>query len=178
MKKLLVASIVGGIIIFFWQFLSWTLLNLHRPMQQYTPNQDKIMEFLEQNLEEGFYYLPGTPDGASQEEQQKLMESSMGKPWAQIYYHKSMDASMGMSMARGAVADILAVLLLTWMLLKMGNASFQTIFLSSVAVGLIGYIIGDYTQSVWFQVKTIPDLIDAIVQWGLVGLWLGWWLRR
>lgn len=178
MKKLLVASIVGGLIIFFWQFLSWTLLNLHRPMQQYTPNQDKIMEFLEQNLEEGFYYLPGTPDGASQEEQQKLMESSMGKPWAQIYYHKSMDASMGMSMARGAVADILAVLLLTWMLLKMGNASFQTIFLSSVAVGLIGYIIGDYTQSVWFQVKTIPDLIDAIVQWGLVGLWLGWWLRR
>lgn len=178
MKKLLVASIVGGLIIFFWQFLSWTLLNLHRPMQQYTPNQDKIMEYLGQNLEEGFYYLPGSPDGASQEEQQKLMESSMGKPWAQIYYHKSMDAAMGMSMTRGAVADILAVLLLTWMLLKMGNASFQSIFLSSVAVGLIVYLIGDYTQAVWFQVKTVPDLIDALVQWSLVGLWLGWWLRR
>jgi hypothetical protein len=29
--KIPVASLVGGLIIFIWQFLSWTLLDLHRP---------------------------------------------------------------------------------------------------------------------------------------------------
>lgn len=178
MKKLLLGSLVGGLIIFLWQFASWQLLNLHRPMQTYTPNQEKIMQVLNENLESGFYYLPNIPDGASADEQQKFMESANGKPWAQIYYHKTMNVSMGMNMTRGLIADIVAVLLLIWVVMKMGNASFQTILFSSLAVGIISYIISDYTQAIWFETKTIPDLIDALVQWGLVGLWLGWWLRR
>ena len=106
------------------------------------------------------------------------MENSMGKPWAQVYYHKSMDANMGVNMARGLVVDILAVLLLSWMLMKMGNASMQTIVITTLAVGFIGYLTDVYTKSIWFDTKTLADLIDVIVGWGVVGVWLGWWLRR
>ncbi len=44
MKKTIIGAIVGGIIIFAWQFLSWGPLNLHEAQQQYTPKQDTIPE--------------------------------------------------------------------------------------------------------------------------------------
>ncbi len=178
MKKIAIGSLVGGIIVFFWQFLSWALFELHRPMQEYTPKQAEILEFLDKNLEEGFYYLPTLPKGSTPEQYETFMKECEGKPWAQIYFHKSLDMSMGLSMARGLIADILAVAFLTWILLKMGNASFRTILISSIGVGLISFLTVIYTQSIWFQHKVLIDLLDAIVQWGLTGLWLGWWLRK
>jgi len=39
MKKSIIAAIVGGIILFFWQFLSNAALYLPRQAQQYKPNQ-------------------------------------------------------------------------------------------------------------------------------------------
>ena len=71
MKKSLIASIAGGIIIFFWQFLSNAALDLHRPASQSTPQQDSILAFLSTHLKEGKYFLPNTPDNASNEEKQK-----------------------------------------------------------------------------------------------------------
>ncbi len=175
MKKLTIGALVGGIILFFWQFISWAAVNFHKETQQYTRNQVKILEFLEENLEEGFYYMPGTAPG---EDPQKVMEESIGKPWAQIYYHENMQAGMGMSMTRGLIVDILAVALLAWILLKMGNASFITILLSSLAVGLIGYLTINYTQTIWYELPSWSHLLDAFGSWGLIGLWLGWWLRK
>ena len=94
MKKTLIASIVGGIILFIWQFLSWAALNLHQASNAYTPNHAAIMAALETNLpEEGGYFIPGVPENASREEQEKLMKESNGKPWASIQYHKSQDSS-------------------------------------------------------------------------------------
>ena len=85
---------------------------------------------------------------------------------------------MSANMGRGLFVDIIAVLLLAWLLLKMNNTNFQSILLSSLAVGMIGYLTTVYTNSIWFQTHTMGDLIDSIVSWGLVGAWLGWWLKR
>ncbi|AWV97789.1 hypothetical protein [Arcticibacterium luteifluviistationis] len=174
MKKILIAAAVGGLILLIWQTLSWTVLNIHGDMQTYSPNQDTILEFLGENLEEGFYYLPTVAPGESV----GSMEDYMGKPWAQVFYHEAYDANMGANMFRGFIVNILAAALLAWMLLKMGNASFQTILFSSIAVGIIGYLTTNYATAIWFQTHTIPDLIDAVVSWTLVGLWFGWWLRK
>ncbi len=34
MKKTIIAVIVGGLMLFAWQFLSWSMLNLHEAQQQ------------------------------------------------------------------------------------------------------------------------------------------------
>ncbi len=178
MKKQLIASLVGGLILFLWQFLSWSLLNVHAAEFQYTANQDQIMENLAQNLEEGSYFLPGVPPGSSQAEQQAAMENSMGKPWATISYHKSMDMSMSMNMLRALVADILAAFFLVWVLLKFAALDLKTAVYAALALGGASYITTAYLDSIWFESNSIGYLIDSIVQWGLVGVWLGWWLPR
>lgn len=179
MKNTIIASVVGGIILFMWQFLSWTVLDLHRPMQNYTPKQAEILKYLDENLDEGNYFLPNVPAGTSNEEMEKATIAAEGKPWADIRFHKTMNMTenMGMNMARGFLIDVVAVFLLCYFLLKKATG-LQTILVSCVAFGLISYLTTDYTFQIWYQTNTIPNLIDAVAGWGLVGVWLGWWNSR
>ncbi|MBL0098852.1 MAG: hypothetical protein IPP49_01385 [Saprospiraceae bacterium] len=177
--KMIIGALVGGLLVFFWQFLSWSLVNVHSSEQKYTPHQDSILQNLSAQLtEDGTYFLPMYPPGASMEEQQKVMDAGAGKPWAQISFHKAMNTNMSMNMIRGYLADVVAVLLLCWLLAKIQDLTFMTAVIASVTVGIIGYLTTSYTNSIWFENNSIPDLIDAIVAWVLCGAWLGWWLRR
>ena len=179
MKKQLIATLVGAVILFVWQFLSWSALGIHNSEYGYTANQDKIMEALNQNLTEaGTYFLPGVPPGTSNEQAQAAMESSMGKPWASISYHKSFSMNMGMNMFRGFAVDLLAAWLLVWLLLKFETLNMGAALQTSLAVGIISYLTIPYLNSIWFESNSVGHLIDAIVSWGLVGAWLGWWLPR
>ncbi len=178
MKKLGIGSIVGALILFIWQFLSWSILDIHRPNQSYTPKQAEVLKYLDENLPEGNYYMPTYPKGTSQEEAGKMMTDALGKPWAQVYMHKAMNMNMGANMGRGVFVNIIALLILIWMLMKMGKTSFLDIILCCVGVGLIGYLTITYTYSIWYLTHTLGDLLDAFVSWGLVGAWLGWWLNK
>ena len=179
MKKSLVGAIVGGIIIFLCQFLSWTILNLHQPAQKYTAKQDAIMTALNSNLEEGGYYLPSIPENSSWAEHQKAMTESVGKPWATIQYHKALEDNMTMNMIRGLFVNIIVVLLACWIFNRMNKPSFSTVFIASLFVGLIVFLNSAYTMHIWYQTfDLMAHFIDAMASWGLAGLWLGWWLTR
>ncbi len=81
-------------------------------------------------------------------------------------------------MFRGFAIDLLAAFLMIWLLLKFKSLNMLTVIQASIAVGLIGYLTIPYLDSIWFEGNSIEYLIDALVQWGLVGVWLGWWLPR
>jgi hypothetical protein len=179
MKKQLIATIVGGLILFFWQFLSWGLLNFHRAELQYTPNQDKIIEVLSQNLtENGGYMVPMPPPGGSHEEHLSFMEKVASRPWALISYHKNHNTNMGLNMLRGFSIDLVTIFLLVWLLLKFANLDFRTTLLASLSIGVMAYLTIPYLNSIWFESTTLAYLVDLVGQWGLVGVWLGWWLTR
>jgi len=183
MKKSLIGAIVGGLLIFIWQTLSWTVLDLHRPSQDYTAKQDTILQFLGTQLEkEGGYLLPTVPKGSSFEEANKLGEQSQNKPWATIQYHRSLNSSMNemyMNMVRGLVATVFMVWLLCWILSKWNKASFVNIFLACIFTGLIVFINEPYSQFIWYKIFDVrAHLIDALASWGLCGIWLGWWMKR
>lgn len=181
MKKQLIAAILGGIIIFFWQFLSNAALDLHRPAQEYTPKQDTILSFLKaQQLEPGRYFLPTTPKGASTEEQQALMSKVDGKPWAIVDYHAAWSNSdMLINMGRGLLVDILMVWLFVWLITRNGTPSFGTIFMSAVVLGFIAFLNFPYAYFIWYKSPGIwSDFMDAIVAWAACGVWLGWYLNK
>ena len=180
MNKIVIGSIVGGILIFLWQFLSWGAVNFHEPAQRYTDKQDAIMGFLNsQNLEEGGYIMPSLPKTASQEEWKTMMKETEGKPWASIQYHKEMKHNMTMNIIRALLVDILTVYLLCWILRRFNILTFTNVLIASLLTGLIVFLNAPYTHYIWYQDADIwAHLGDAVVSWGLVGLWLGWWLTR
>ena len=174
----MIGALVGGLLLFIWQFLSWTMLQIHQSQNQYTANQMEILDYLSKNLEEGSYFLPTVAPGASSADYEKLTAEAIDKPWAKITYNSTFDNNMGMNMFRGYVINFLSVLLLCWLLLKIPDLSFGTIILATLTVGIIGYFNHIYINGIWFEGNTIPDLIDTVVSWGLCGAWLGWWLKR
>lgn len=179
MKKSLIAALVGGIIIFFWQFLSNAALDLHRPATQYSSNQDTILNFLSTQLEEGKYFLPNTPVGATTSEMQQLAEESKGKPWAIIDYKKANTTNMPMNMGRGLITNFIMVWLFTWLLSKGNYNSFGSIFSASVAVGILSFLFYPYTNFIWYESPGIyADMLDGLIGWGLCGIWLGMYLKE
>jgi len=180
MKKIFVGSLVGGIIIFALQFLSWVILDLQRPAQQYTPKQDEILSYLSTQFDSsGGYFLPNTPPGASSDEQTKAMQDAMGKPWAQIYYHKTMDANMTMNMVRSLITDIIIVMLFCWIIAGYAANSFGKTFLAAIFTGLIVYLQASYTNHIWYETfDSGAYLINYLVTWAALGIWLGWFLNR
>ena len=174
--KLLIGGVVGGLILFIYSFLSWAILDLHSSTTQYTPAQDEIMALLSTKItEDGSYMLPMAPNGASSEEQQKLHDSMGGKPWAMISYHKSFKTGMVMNMARGLFVDIIIAIMALWMIYKMRDINFKSVFTFCLFIGLIAFMFFPYGFSIWFETDTIPDLIDAVLSWSLLGAWLGFW---
>jgi hypothetical protein len=183
MKKMIIGAVVGAIIMFAWQFISFGLANFHGPAQAYTDKQDAIMGFLKnQGIKEGGYLMPSAPSTASRAEAEAAMKASDGKPWARIEYHNEAGNNinaMMMNMVRGLLVNIVIVLLFCWIIGKMGAPRFGTILAASVCVGLIGFLNQPYTGFIWYKTFDIwAYFFDAIIAWGLTGLWLAWWLRR
>ena len=180
MKKLIIAAFVGAIIMFVWQTLSWAMLNLHHANQEYTPKQDSILAYLSSEFHgDGSYLMPNSPPGTSMEEMQKQMAPKIGKPWAEIQYHESLDTSMGKNIGLGFFVDLIILILFSWILMAFGNSKFGTIFLASLITGIIVFLNSPYTIHIWYPKRDIMiHLLDAIVSWGLCGLWLGWYLPR
>jgi len=180
MKKIFIAGLIGGIIVYAWTTLSYTVLNLHDSAQAYLPaeKQAAILETLsKQEVPEGSYLLPRLPTESTMEEQQKMGEQMEGKPWARISYYHAWKMTMGMNMIRGLLADIIMVIMACWILVKINSKSFGVYFISSLLIGLIAFINNPYTGHIWYPMHDINYLLlDAIVAWGLCGLWLGWYL--
>lgn len=178
--KIFIGAIVGSIIIFIVQFLSWTVLDLHRPAQQYTPKQDSILSYLSTQFDSsGGYLMPALPKGASFNESNALMEKAKGKPWAQIFYHTSHDTNMGADMVKNLVTNFIMVLLFCWILAGYTANTFGKTFLASLFLAVIIFLHATYTVHIWYYVFDLSaHFVDYFVSWGLTGIWLGWWLNR
>jgi hypothetical protein len=179
MKRTIIGAIVGGILIFLWQFLSWGIGNFHQKAYQYTPKQDSVLAYLGANLQEGGYILPTSPPNASNDEMERDMKHMEGKPWASVQYHKSFDMNMAVTIPRQLIVDILTVWLFIWLIGKFKIRTFAGVFFSSLAIGLIVFLNQPYTGSIWYKwFDVMAHLGDAMASWGLVGLWLGWLNNR
>lgn len=182
MKKWLVGSFVGAILVFLWQFLSWVILNLHSGEAKYTPAQTEVINALSASLkEDGVYMVPTAPPGSTMDDHNKLAEQMDGKPWATVIYRTAYKNDMVMPMIRGFLVDWFLVFTLIYILTRGGTPTGIRVLAGSVAVGLFTFLAGPYTMHNWYQTPNeayTGHLIDAFVTWGLAGIWLGWWLNR
>jgi len=171
MKRQLLFSFIGAVIIFAWQFLSYAMPNFHKSASEYTPSQDSILQGIaKQGLSNGMYFL-GQPDPSlSQAEQNAYMEKIQGKPWAIINYHETNTMSMTMNMIRGFLVCFVISFLLFWLFLQQKNPTLMNRLFLSLAVGIIGFFFVPYTNFIWYKAPDIfAHFADAIIPWLILG---------
>ena len=182
MKKWLIGSLVGAILLFAWQFISWAAAGIHDNEYKYHPQQDQIMSGLSAVLkEDGQYMIPRTPPDASFEDHEKQMKELVGKPTAIVTYKAAYEDKMTVSMIRGFLVDLVIVLLLIYVLGRRIDLTMGSVYMATLAIGFIAWLWHPYTQHIWFPtpVAVITGaLLEWIVAYSILGLWLGFWLRR
>ncbi len=172
MKRRLLFSLIGAIIIFGWQFLSFAFPNFHKSASSYTPAQDEILLKLQElGLKEGMYFL-GQPDPSlSMDEQKTAMDSMEGKPWAMINYHLTNSMSMALNMITGFVVCFIISFLLFWVFVQQKDPVLKNRIFLSLAVGIIGFLFTPYIKFIWYRE---PDIFayfaDGIIPWILLGI--------
>jgi hypothetical protein len=179
MKKFLIGSIVGAIIIFVWQGLSFMVIGIHEDAMKYSAGQDNIMSAISANIkEDGAYMIPSAP---TKKEREELMKTLDGKPMAAIIYQSAVKIDLTRNLIRTFLVDIFLVISLIYILTRGGTPIGRRVFAASVAFGIATWIWTFYLGHIWgglpwHMIK--GDLINSIVAWGLCGIWLGWWLNR
>jgi hypothetical protein len=171
MKRKLLFSLIGAIIIFVWQFLSYAMPNIHKSAMQYTPAQEKMLQALKDSgITEGMYLL-GQPDPSlSSEQQAAAMKDYDSKPWAVVNYHEKNSMSMAMPMIRGFLVCFVIAFLLFFIFLQQKNPTLQNRILVALSVGLIAFFFEPYTNFIWFKAPDIfAHFADAIIPWLILG---------
>ena len=193
MKKFIIGSFVSAVILFVWSSLSWTVLPIHTCSFHYTPKQDSIMKVLNgSGMESGEYMLPtvdnrpGHPVGMMNEnyrkEVEELRKSSEGKSFAMLIYNKEGAHMDPMQFVRGFLIDLLSAMFVV-ILLAMSKDKLTTFFMRWWAVLLIGFVVvfnsylleWNWLMFPWHFIK--GEIIDTVVEWGLIGLWLAWYIK-
>ena len=181
MKKMLIGTLVGAILVFGWQAVANMTMHHHDANYRTAANDEAVLNALSTNMkDEGQYHVPAININATQEEQQKLMETRKGKPWALVTYHPSFDEDMGSSILRSFVTALLCVAIFIGLLGK-SPGSFLSVLLKGLGIGFFSFMFIWYNQNIWMQTPwsvISGELIDGLVAWGLCGAWLGWWLNR
>ncbi|MFT6811097.1 MAG: hypothetical protein ACJA01_004344 [Saprospiraceae bacterium] len=149
MSKFIIGSLAGALILFIWQFLSFGPLNIHASQMDHLPQQAEILDALAKSeVAPGEYFLPRATLEASMKENEAFQKNYVGKPWATIQYQEALNYKMSSNMIRGFAVDLIAVMLLAWILLQFGNLTLTNSILTSLSVGLIGYFTINYLDHI------------------------------
>ncbi len=191
MKKILIATLVGSIIMFVWQAVSWMVMPTHTQTFHYTPAQDSILAALKNSgITTGAYFVPmidnthvSSFDPEYQKKNKELMEKQIGKPSATIIYQEAMPPMDPGQFLRGFLYTLIAMFCVC-MLLSLAYQSDASFFmrwwmvmLIAIVYTMMGPMMGhNWMMEPWHY--TTGFIYDAFIGWGLTGLWLAKYLKK
>ncbi len=169
MKTLAIATIVGTLILYIFLAIVHTVLAsvIHGSDFKYTPAQDNILNTLSSsNLEDGAYQ----------------MKDRMGKPWAFVVYHNQLTYGMSMYIM-SFIYNLIAVLILCIALaaaidrLNSFGQRLWFVMLFPLFV-LFSQVMMSYNWDGFPMHFLKGQIIDIVVGYLLVGIWLAWYYGR
>jgi hypothetical protein len=183
MKRILIGTLVGALVFFAYQSIAW-MSGFHDDFALYSPNQETILQSLNENLKkDGLYYLPSIDPQSSdyQEKHQEQMKECVGKPWAMVFYHKAMGDMSISYILMGFLYSLIANLMVTLLLFFGKFGSFAGRFLVSMSVAIFAISQGVMDEFNWWSYPWSfikPQVIDLTLGWGLCSLWLAYFVKN
>ncbi len=178
----MLGGVAGGVALFVWNILAWTLLPLHASSLRAFAAEDRVVEALvEARTPEGLYVIPSPPDtaGMSKEEAaaaQEAWESRASRgPVATLAYRPGGRAPNRMfrPMARGLVLALAAAFFSAWALSRARIAGHFGRVAFVLGMGVFAWALGPAMLWNWFSYPgdyTIAVLLDSVAGWVIVGI--------
>ena len=176
MIKILLGGVVGGLVIFFWGYVSHMLLPLGEMGVRTIPNEDDLVASIKKDVREpGLYFVPGwdMSKSQSQEEMQAHMDKVSKGPYGyMVIYPNGRDPSLGkrlpIELGTNVVCALLAAILVTQL-----RPGFIVRVACVTLVGILASIMTLVPYWNWYGFPTdftLAQIVHHTVGWFLAGL--------
>src|SRR5437667_2700950 len=175
LKRIVIAAVVGGVVMFVWGAVAWMVLPLHTSTVKDVPNEDELRAVVRKNVTEpGFYAVPGWGEAKAD---QKGWETKYreGPRILAVLLPQGGDPMMASTYVKGFAIDVLAALFAAWLLSKAvgGLNSYGARVQFVTVTGLFAGIAVHLAYWNWLEFPTnytIAYLADITIGWLLTGL--------
>lgn len=191
--RIVIAGVIGGIIMFFWGFVSHMLLPLGEVGMKTLPvaQQETVLAAAKSSFTagDGIYLLPGfeqMDDFNDEAKRKQFGERLAQSPYAFVVYHASnppgtdMANAMGPYLARQLAICVVAAGLLA-LLLSYTTAGFGLRVVLAGVGGLFAWLAIQVPLWNWYRFPTdfvLASGVMEVVGWTLAGVGIAWWLGR
>ena len=164
MKKNLLLSVVAGIVLFVWGFISWAVLPWHNMVANKFTNEASVSQVLKENSpQQGVYYLP-------------FSEKDHGPNQVGAFVNvlpQGTDMNMGKHMATAVITQIIGAFLILTLLMQTSGLTYWGkvgfVALVGLTIGFVSHV--PYWN--WFGFSTpyiLVMILDTAIGWTLAGL--------
>jgi len=179
--RILLAGILGGVVMFIWNFVAHDLLPLGEMGVRLIPNEDAVTSVLQMNLGDnsGFYVFPsgGLTPGATREQKQVAMKKAeeqmaAGAGGVLIYRPKrifNFPKRLGIEFATEVIESLLAVFLLAQTGIRGFGGKVGFIF----TAGILAAIVTNVPYANWYGFPkdfTLAQMVMTVVGYLLIGI--------
>jgi hypothetical protein len=180
-RRVLLAGILGGVTFFVWGVVSWVVLPLHRASLKGIPDEDRVVQVLEDSrLRHGLYVFPAPPKrsaalGEEETEEERVWEEKAKRgPLGLIVYQPAgrPPGRMFRPMTQGLLLSVFAGFVAAFALSRAQLRNYGQRVLLVVVFGLFAWSLGPAQMWNWFQFPgdfTLAMLADTVVGWGIAG---------
>lgn len=173
MRRMLLGTVVGGVVLFVWGYVFWGVLPIAENIVLPVPNEAAVAQMLKDNIpSSGVYYIPG--EGAK-EMSQAWVEKHKAGPIAQIFFRRAgSDPNDPMFFVRGFGYMLLCAFLVAWLLKTALPAlrSYAARAIFVIMVGFFGAVVA-FSGAVWWYQWLPYHLLSVafnLTAWVFAGL--------
>jgi len=184
--RIAVAALLGGIVLFFWGFVSHMVLPIGEMGHEMATSEDVVLAALREGLpaKEGIYHVPGlAPEQYSDEAATAAYSAkAVANPNAVIIYQPvGRDGmAMGPQLGKEFATNVLSAGLAAWFL-TLGAFGFGRRVAIATALGVFAWLVISVPYWNWYRFPlefTLGSLMLNGFGWFLAGLPMAWWLSR
>jgi len=175
-QKLLPGAVLGGLALFAWSAVSWTLLPWHAPTFEKFQNETLVLEAIKASAGKAGIYLAPSP--RAPENQGQRAHDLMGKgPFVFAVVKLEGVGPMSRLMLRAVGIQTAAALLVTSLLVLAkiksywSRVGFSVLF--ALAAGIVGYL-PNWNWWGFSLLFTLIGIADLLISWFLAGLAIAW----
>jgi hypothetical protein len=176
MAKILIGGVVGGLVLFFWGFVSHMLLPIGEMGMQPIPREDGMAAAIKETVTEpGLYFLPGYDRSKPQSEQD--MQAHMAKiakgPYGfMVIYPAGRDASLGKRLPIELGTNVVCAFLAAIIVSQLRPGFFVRVACVTL-VGVLASVMVLVPYWNWYGYPdefTLGQIVEHTVGWFLAGL--------
>ncbi len=174
-RKILIWGIVAGVVMFFWGFVSHTLLPIGEAGFRILPEDRALLEFMAgKATEPGIYFYPRLDPKAGPEHMEEWQKRAQSGPSGLIIHRPR--GGMGMTprlLLNELLSNIACGLVAAWLLAQLPTVSLLRRVLCVALLGVLAWVAVDFSQWNWYgfpAAYTVAAFCDQVIGFFLMGL--------